>query len=224
MEEKQKIRFINDYLDGNDVERIQMMSGAITALYRYRSITGEKLMRELDALQQEYIWLQSLNALNDAKEGMLMGASQDTRNKLRSFRKKYGNSSFSECVPYEKGSDHMWLNYADENKGMCLEYRVEDMARSRYLIAPVAYWKCRRESELIERYQGKVEAIYLEKDKDWSAEREWRHLDKISGEGQRCKENILPHKIYVKKDMADSDRDKISQVALEKGIALEILE
>lgn len=83
----------------------------------------------------------------------------------------------------------MWSHYADEHRGLCIEYSVPD-ADFRHL-APVNY-RHTRTIALSDVYQWKVKksvdaeaklinTIYYAKASDWRYEREWRDLETKPG-------------------------------------------
>lgn len=83
----------------------------------------------------------------------------------------------------------MWSHYADEHRGLCIEYDMEDHAFDR--IQPVDYRKPRgvKVSELIEwkvkrsdaAEQSIIATYFLAKAPQWRYEREWREVDECAG-------------------------------------------
>lgn len=227
MDTEKARKFNIAYLEEKNEGRLEMAQNTISTLYRYRSLSGSGLARELDAIGREHIWLSGMDGLNDPEEANLPHMPQAVQDLFKRLRTEYGCSSFSECAPFENEGAFLWDRYADGGRGICLEYRVEDMVKGKYFIMPVVYDKCGDIGKLLKQYQDRVEMLYLEKGEEWSAEREWRHLDRLKEKGCKgryCTERILPHKIYVKKGMEAEGFQKVSRLAADKGIEFQILE
>ncbi|MCH7989143.1 MAG: DUF2971 domain-containing protein [Planctomycetes bacterium] len=83
----------------------------------------------------------------------------------------------------------MWSHYADEHKGICIEFRT-DIDSSFFVKAePVAYSKKYPQLNLLEVVTNeKIRAAapwMLTKSVHWKYEREWRVLDFVAGRGIR---------------------------------------
>ena len=84
-----------------------------------------------------------------------------------------------------RDSTLMWSHYADNHRGVCLEFSLEkwqDMSRNLY---PVAYQVKRPPLQIDEQSfeQGQlVQAVALTKDQGWEYEREWRVLGRAPGD------------------------------------------
>ena len=101
-------------------------------LYRYRSLaSNRRFTRELEALQQGYIWCSAYDKLNDPMEGVFRSSKvfresdtyRDTRRAIVENKLKIGLSSFSEVHDHEL----MWAHYADQYRGICISYRFAEL-------------------------------------------------------------------------------------------------
>ncbi len=72
----------------------------------------------------------------------------------------------------------MWSHYADEHKGVCLEYETEDMTDTPY---PVSYSGALPSVPAFGATPDDMRAITLTKADHWSYEREWRCLAHAEG-------------------------------------------
>jgi hypothetical protein len=96
-------------------------------LYRYRSLGSlKRFMRELEALEDGYIYCAAYDTLNDPMEGVFRSSKifrdsdnyRDTRRAIVENKTQIGMSSFSEVHDHEL----MWAHYADQYRGICIAY------------------------------------------------------------------------------------------------------
>ena len=95
-------------------------------LYRYRSL--KHLEREIDAIEDGYLFCAPYTELNDPMEGLfssshLLRESEDyraIRNAIRENKAQIGMCSFSEVHDHEL----MWAHYADQFRGICRVFRT----------------------------------------------------------------------------------------------------
>jgi hypothetical protein len=93
-------------------------------LYRYRSL--KKFERELEALEESYIFCAAYDTLNDPMEGVFRSSKvfresdnyRGTRRAIVNNKTQIGMSSFSEVHDHEL----MWAHYADQYGGICIAY------------------------------------------------------------------------------------------------------
>ncbi len=104
-------------------------------LYRYRSlpIRGPIRAQELAAITTPYLWCGDFRRLNDPMEGSYtLGKSDkhehyDTIQEVLYARKtSLGVCSFSET----NNNGPMWAHYADQFRGVCIEYDLRKLLRS----------------------------------------------------------------------------------------------
>jgi Protein of unknown function (DUF2971) len=159
-------------------------------LYRYRSLgrNGSFLTRELDALKRSYIWCSTFSNLNDPMEGFyspsaLLKAQSDYRDIAQAiYRSKinFGIAALSDTYDNEL----MWTHYADEYRGICVQYYAERMfnqlppnctlARIGYVNQPT------RISTAFDRsFDEAALRILSQKKSSWAYEREWRVLGPV---------------------------------------------
>ena len=93
-------------------------------LYRYRSLAN--LDREMETLEQSYIYCGEYSKLNDPMEGFfeLSGTlaktptSRSVRQAIADMTASVGISSFCEA----HANELMWAHYADQFRGICIAY------------------------------------------------------------------------------------------------------
>ena len=100
-------------------------------LYRYRSI--DHIERELEAIEEAYLFCAAYKDMNDPMEGMY-SASERLR-KSRAYRqiqtdvlsnkRSLGICSFSEV----HNNELMWAHYASRFKGICVEYDLIELLK-----------------------------------------------------------------------------------------------
>ncbi len=148
-----------------------------TELYRYRSL--QKCDRELDAIEQKFLYCSAFNKLNDPMEGMFksnprLSLHDNYSAVIESILQNKTNTgicSFSEV--YDNAP--MWAHYADGFTGICIAYNLsklleateQDAAFVRVLYqetVPIASQPGPEEAKMILSY----------KNYGWRYEREWR--------------------------------------------------
>ena len=98
-------------------------------LYRYRSLANFE--RELETLQQNYIYCGDYSKLNDPMEGIFdLGstlaetqASRSVKQAISALTADVGIGSFCEAHDNEL----MWAHYADQFKGICIAYNFRQL-------------------------------------------------------------------------------------------------
>jgi hypothetical protein len=98
-------------------------------LYRYRSLANFE--RELETLQQSYIYCGDYSKLNDPMEGIFdLGstlaetqASRSVKQAISALTADVGIGSFCEAPDNEL----MWAHYADQFKGICIAYNFRQL-------------------------------------------------------------------------------------------------
>ncbi len=181
-----------------------------TELYRYRSLRN--LDRELEAIEQKFLYCSAFRALNDPMEGMFrtnprLTLHDNYREVIESIlanKTNTGICSFSEV----NDNAPMWAHYAGGFTGICVAYNF-----SRLLSAldhdatfvrvfynqtvPTATQSGPQEAKMILSY----------KNYGWRYEREWRMfgpLEKVSYAQIECVTGV-----YLGSRMKDLDRTQI---------------
>lgn len=162
-------------------------------LYKYRNWTN---LTQL-SLGENYIWLSSPEEFNDPfdchiydhyslfdktyiekeKTGMLTEANENYYEKvIYASYKECGIACFCES-PFEI---LMWSHYANNHKGICIEYDFDMLPNSLELIQPVRYTRMYPKLNLKNVFSGHINYWdYLKtslttKYTDWKYEKEWR--------------------------------------------------
>jgi hypothetical protein len=150
----------------------------------------------------------------NANERIIVDMVRDDKEKFdRSFDEGFGIASFNETYT----SNPMWAHYADEYKGVCIEYDEDSIFKAeRTYLMPVVYSK-----HLENYYVGKtnVEAYTfvtgLLKHEDWSYEKEWRLVKLLTSpktiDEERYTYNAKINAIYFGVDMPERDKKVIKQ-------------
>jgi hypothetical protein len=95
-------------------------------LYRYRP--SENLDREIQAIQEGYLFCAAFDDLNDPMEGLFASSKRlrnsdryrEIRSAIRDSKSHMGICSFSEVHNHEL----MWAHYATQFKGICIAYSL----------------------------------------------------------------------------------------------------
>lgn len=160
-----------------------------TTLYRYRTLDPGSLARELQALQDGYVFCPHFNELNDPMEAEHRVSKLLQRSRryptiaaqLEEKVRALGIASFSESRLLEP----MWAYYADNFKGICVAYSVSklraalpkgcQLARMGYNETPPLL------SVLTNDLDERSRSVLCAKTVRWSHEREWRLFAPIRG-------------------------------------------
>ena len=183
-----------------------------SSLYRYRGL--REFEREISAIESATLWCSAYKKLNDPMEGVYRTSRQlresknylNTRKLIASNKANLGICSFSESHRNEL----MWAHYADEYKGICIEYRFSSLltnlnqdvsfARIHYSeSAPTAIMKMKPEQM--------AQNLLSYKNYRWLYEREWRMFGphgKIPYISAKC-----VRRIYLGIRIKESHKDEI---------------
>lgn len=147
-------------------------------LYRYRATSANTFSE----IAEKKAWYSRYAELNDPYEGRYINKSNDP-----AF--DYLIKTYLVCC-FSKNNNNflMWAHYAENHKGICLEYDVEEEAYKTSFME-ITYAKSLPELERVERYPaghpsaGAISAnikkdgpIFLTKSVDWKYEEEVRTL------------------------------------------------
>lgn len=158
-------------------------------LYRYRPL-GENLKRELEAIENSYIYCPNYSAMNDPMEGLHRLSSRFAENPksgkhrvdVERTLENMGIASMSEVHDHEP----MWAHYADQFRGMCVQYSLNrllkglevDIAITRMMYSEIAPVLLDDNSNGIDR----ARLCLSSKTVRWASEREWRLFRKEKGQ------------------------------------------
>jgi hypothetical protein len=182
-------------------------------LYRYRALN--KFQRELDAIEEGYVFCAAYDALNDPMEGVFRSSRvfrdsdnyRDARRAIVENKTKIGLASFSEVHDHEL----MWAHYADKYSGVCIGYSFAKLldnlgddisfVRMYYNEAvPIV-----RHSRLEPEDLAKMVLSY--KNYRWLYEREWRMFAPL-GKAQYGDKACVT-RVYLGSRISASSRSKI---------------
>jgi len=149
-------------------------------LYRYRSL--DKFERELEAIQQNYLYCAPYTSLNDPMEGVFRASRvfrgsnnyRDARRAIVDNKTEIGMCSFSEVHDHEL----MWAHYADQYRGICIGYSFAKLLD--HLDDDVSFVRMYyNEAVPIVRHSSQEPAdaakmVLSYKNYRWLYEREWR--------------------------------------------------
>jgi len=181
--------------------------------------TQEEIDNAIDLKWEHFEQLRIAAGLADEllTRDQLAGMYQDyykTESKIR-FRMLDYLGMYVSCFSSHNDSTLMWAHYADENRGMCIEYDfnlLEESSIFRNLIYPVVYTGVPIDvSDLVEDKDGKVYpypidaavmCTALNKASIWSYEHEWRMVCMLfsGGELERrlpLKPGITPQRVLL---------------------------
>jgi len=175
-----------------------------TELYRYRSL--RKCGRELEAIEQKFLYCSAFNTLNDPMEGMFRSHPRLRLHDNYSvvidsiFENKtnIGICSFSEV----NDSAPMWAHYADGFKGICIAYNLSkllDAVEQDTAFVRVFY----KETVPTVSQSGPEEAkmILSYKNYGWRYEREWRMFGSLGQVSYGQSECVA--RVYLGSRMSD---------------------
>lgn len=146
-------------------------------LYRYRPI-NEYTFSEIT---EKRAWFSNYAELNDPFEGVYVNKSNEYA--IDQVIKRFHACCFSEI----NDSLLLWAHYAENHKGICLEYDFPDDALTQFI--SIRYSDSQPVLERVVRFYegdnnagalsiriGPDAAVFLTKSLDWKYEHEWRML------------------------------------------------
>lgn len=182
-------------------------------LYRYRSL--REFDREMEAIEQSYIFCADFKSLNDPMEG-LYSSSQNlresddyraVRQSIADNKSDIGLCSFSEVRNHEL----MWAHYADQFKGICISYSLSKLLKAlpdEITFVRMFYNETEPTIHPSHRDHGQVaKMIFSYKNYRWLYEREWRMFASLGKGFYRDTECVT--RVYLGSRIKDSHRNKI---------------
>lgn len=195
-----------------------------SSLYRYRGL-GAKAQQELDALRQGYIYCPAYSMMNDPMEGTYrlskrlssVAGGEKSPAKVQSALETMGIASMSEVFDHEP----MWAHYADEFKGMCIQYSLNRLLKGLGPeIALTRMMYSEREPVLLDDRSNAVDRARLclsSKTVRWASEREWR-LFKVEQGAARYEDLNTATKIYLGSRVTADDEAAVCDVGRTLGV------
>lgn len=165
-------------------------------LYKYRN--GNEW--DLDALENDSIWIGNASKMDDPLDSKFALTSKDKKqleyminiekpDKASKYKKLLDDNAIQKdcflcCFSEIADSEDMWKNYANNEYGFCIEYNTKELeSEIKFLLLPVYYDKKVQYSAQELSNMSKREMIvrtFLLKNKigengeDWNSQREWR--------------------------------------------------
>ncbi len=184
-------------------------------IYKYKQLSStEDLVRLMDILNHNRIYLPTYNQLNDPLEGQIINiethgyagysmslAADEEDQYIKAHKDAFRILSLSE----EWNNPQLWAHYAGGYKGVCLCFSTQGVFGR---INKIEYCK-KREDEFTETEGGMdrlIKKSFYKKAIGWSYEKEWRIVSKSTKEHLKFQERdllgiIIGHEL--KKDVCD---------------------
>jgi hypothetical protein len=182
-------------------------------LYRYRSV--EVLDRELNAIEERYLYCAAFGKLNDPMEG-LFSTSRTVRESakhrairasIRENKANVGMCSFSEVHDHEL----MWAHYADQFRGICISYSLTRLLSGLPKDVHFVRMFYNETEPTIHRTNddpGQLAKMVLSyKSYKWLYEREWRMFAPLGKAYYRDIASVT--RVYLGSRVSDRDRNEI---------------
>ncbi|MEH7385252.1 DUF2971 domain-containing protein [Bacillus sp. JJ1521] len=218
-------------------------------LYKYQPISGAKRSSRLNSIKENKLWFCKSTGLNDPfdcqptyfNELEILNTIKETnrpnkntvsdevilegiKRMLTDFKSNVSVVCFSE-TPFNMP---MWGNYADNHKGICVEYNFNQLEHTNEftkMMYPVGYEENRYDISnilkglIIEKYDHKLYLLFfllLLKHNSWEYEKEWRvlnlHLEPNTKKGSLENCPVHPSAIYFGMNCSDEDIEEISSL------------
>ena len=184
-------------------------------LYRYRSL--RKLDREIEAIEQGYLFCAQYGSLNDPMEGQFSSSHRlresdeyrSVRQAIIEHKLDIGMCSFSEVHNHEL----MWAHYANHFKGICIAYNLPNLLKnlgSDTTFVRMFYNEAEPTVRLTKKPTLELAKMVLSyKNYRWLYEREWRMLGPLGEAHYRNAACIT--RVYLGSRIADHDRLEIKR-------------
>lgn len=193
-------------------------------LHRYRPL-GDKALRELHALKNNYIFCPKFSAMNDPMEGTyrlsrrLLSKSGVTKSPaaVKAALEAAGIASLSEVYDHET----MWAHYASKFEGICVQYSFARLLKGLdESIALTRMMYSEREPVLLDDRSTAVDRARLclsSKTVRWASEREWRLFRTEQGEAHYGDAKAIT-KIFLGARASEIDEEAVRDVAKAVGV------
>lgn len=193
-------------------------------LHRYRPL-GEKALRELHALRNNYIYCPAFSTMNDPMEGTYRlsrrlsskaGAAKSPAAVTEAL-KAAGIASLSEVYDHET----MWAHYASKFEGICVQYSFARLLKGLdESIALTRMMYSEREPVLLDDRSTAIDRARLclsSKTVRWASEREWRLFRTEQGEAHYEDVKAIT-KIFLGARVSAIDEEAVREVARGLGV------
>lgn len=234
-----KEKYIDAVMNKDKVDLFMISMNLPTSIFRYRAGTrknSDGSLCDLTLLAQDKIFLASAGKQNDENDSLVFWNAVEEEKRLTGDNKwpldlivllqneldykfvsqmqmKTYIACFTEIAPKIAEAQYFWENYANDNKGFCIEYAFEDFFTCLF---PVVY-KDKFDREV--KQETIITKILTTKEYKWSKEKEWRIIKMGKGE-----EEVFPtpKRIYLGKECCRNEElyEGLKKIALEKKIEI----
>lgn len=215
----------NHYWGGEDLHMAHLKTYAKPShLHRYRPL-GEKALRELHALRNNYIFCPVFSAMNDPMEGTYRlskrlssraGATKSP-SAVKAALETAGIASLSEVYDHET----MWAHYANKFEGICVQYSFARLLTGLDdSVALTRMMYSEREPVLLDDRSTAIDRARLclsSKTVRWASEREWRLFKTEQGEAHYGDVKAIT-KIFLGARVSAIDEEAVRDVAGVLGV------
>lgn len=168
-----------------------------------------------------------IDSFNETVQGLLDGTIDIFEDYLLRTNEIYQKRVYATCFSENPLSTSMWSHYANDYKGICLEYDFSNLAITNDIfknIHPVRYTDNPVD---LTHYEGKEHVrktllAALNKSNDWRYEEEWRIVLENTGsedEG-KCYQVVQPISIIMGSSISEEDKEKILEISSTKNISV----
>lgn len=182
-------------------------------LYRYRST--EELDRELDAIEEGYVYCAAFGSLNDPMEGLYSTSRtvresanhRAIRTSIRENKANIGMCSFSEVHDHEL----MWAHYADQFRGICISYSLLKLLKglpNSVNFVRMFYNETEPTIHRSNKDPGELaKMVFSSKSYKWLYEREWRMFAPLGKAYYPDTASVT--RVYLGSRVSNRDRNKV---------------
>jgi len=199
-----------------------------TSLFRYRSLAKDAVENELSSIQNDYLWCSPFTELNDPMEGSYeasfrlkkLGHFLDVKAKIFDAKAALRVCSFSET----NDNAVMWAHYADQFKGICIEYDFERLLMLNGCFTRVVYNETPYRVSVHALTDNELaRKILSHKSYKWLYEREWRFFqESVNGKCQLATRSISC--IYLGNKIPEAAKLKLDKLLSRKGIKHKVMD
>ena len=223
-----KSKKAEEYLRGIQFKNTKLPN----SLFKYT-----RVKRAYYLLNKDLIFLCKFNKLNDPFEGNFL--HNDELYQKREMTLEIDNSYQEEyrvaCFSEDNANAPMWAFYADNHKGICIEYDLHENSHFKDFCLPVQYVTKTNNTDLTETLLDDEDPLnvqslelFVKKAKYWSYEREWRLIfdDKYNyneftfhwEDNKKYLQFLKPKAVYMGLKITPEDEDFIRYLCKERNI------
>lgn len=173
-------------------------------LYKFRSISGESFRYTQDIFINRRLFLPPASMLNDPNEGV---AVIDIKNQYRVWGNQLEERNRQQririCAFTETHKNSVvWSHYADEHRGICIEFDSDKVDTKNGLLRQVNYSNT---LPTLGHNSGADErTAFLNKTKEWAYEKEWRYITKDASAYLQFNDTAIT-RVYLGARFSDND-------------------